>query len=162
MSGASCEGRRGLAHTRGRRCRSRRGWRPAVQAPKSTPSCSLLDPMRPAPGGYAMNVRLYFLQRASAAIMAPLVLVHLALIYYAIRGGLSAAEILARTRGSIGWGAFYGLFVLAAATHGAIGVRTIASEWAGIRGDKLDLLLWGFGLRLAALGLRAMAAVLLP
>ena len=109
-----------------------------------------------------MNVRLYILQRASAAIMAPLVLVHLALIYYAIRGGLSAAEILARTRGSIGWGTFYGLFVLAAATHGAIGVRTIASEWAGIRGGRLDLLTWGFGVMLAALGLRALAAVLLP
>jgi len=109
-----------------------------------------------------MNVRLYFLQRASAAIMVPLVLVHLAIIYYAIRGGLSAAEILARTRGSVGWGAFYGLFVLAAATHGAIGVRTVVSEWAGIRGGKLDLLMWGFGAMSAALGLRAVAAVLLP
>jgi fumarate reductase subunit C len=109
-----------------------------------------------------MNVRLYLLQRATAAIMVPLVLAHLAVIYYATRGGLTAAEILARTRGSIGWGAFYGLFVLAAATHGAIGVRTIASEWAGIRGGKLDLLMWGFGLSLAVLGLRAMAAVVLP
>jgi len=52
--------------------------------------------------------------------------------------------------------------VLAAATHGAIGVRTIASEWAGLRGGKLDLLMWGFGLTLATLGLRAVAAVLLP
>jgi len=109
-----------------------------------------------------MNVRLYLLQRATAAIMVPLVLVHLAVIYYATRAGLSAAEILTRTRGSIGWGAFYGLFVLAAATHGAIGVRTIASEWAGVRGGRLNLLMWGFGLTLAALGLRAMAAVLLP
>ncbi|HEY7083900.1 MAG TPA: succinate dehydrogenase [Hyphomicrobiaceae bacterium] len=109
-----------------------------------------------------MNVRLYLLQRATAAILAPLVLAHLAIIYYATQGGLSAADILARTRGSIGWGAFYGLFVLAAATHGAIGVRTIAGEWAGVRGGKLDLLMWGFGLTLAVLGLRAVAAVLLP
>jgi len=109
-----------------------------------------------------MNVRLYLLQRATAAIMVPLVLAHLAVIYYATRSGFSAAEILARTRGSIGWAVFYGLFVLAAATHGAIGVRTIASEWAGIRGGKLDLLMWGFGLTLATLGLRAVAAVLLP
>jgi fumarate reductase subunit C len=109
-----------------------------------------------------MNVRLYLLQRATAAILAPLVLAHLAVIYYATRAGLSAAEILARTRGSIGWGAFYAVFVLAAAIHGAIGVRTIASEWAGVRDGKLDVLTWGFGLTLAVLGLRAVAAVLLP
>jgi fumarate reductase subunit C len=109
-----------------------------------------------------MNVRLYFLQRASALIMTPLVLVHLGLIFYATRAGFSAAEILARTRGSIGWGAFYGGFVLAAATHGAIGVRSLAGEWAGVRGGKLDLLMWGFGLMLAVLGLRAVAAVVLP
>src|SRR5262245_30898165 len=108
-----------------------------------------------------MNVRLYLLQRASAAIMLPLVLVHIAVIFYATRAGLSAAEILARTRGSIGWAAFYGLFVLAAATHGAIGVRSIASEWAGVRAGKLDLLMWSCGLILAALGLRAVAAVVL-
>ena len=33
------------------------------------------------------------------------------------RGGLSAAEILERTRGSVGWAAFYALFVLAVAVH---------------------------------------------
>jgi len=109
-----------------------------------------------------MNVRLYVLQRATAGIMVPLVLAHIALIFYATRHGLSAAEILARTRASIGWAAFYGLFVLAAATHGAIGVRTLAGEWAGIKGGKLDMLMWGFGLMLAALGLRAVAAVVLP
>ena len=109
-----------------------------------------------------MNVRLYILQRATALIMAPLVLAHIAVIFYASNRGLSAAEILGRTRGSIGWGAFYGLFVLAAATHGAIGVRTVASEWAGLKGRGLDALMWGFGLILAALGLRAVAAVVLP
>ena len=76
-----------------------------------------------------MNVRLYILQRATAAIMAPLVLVHLVVIFYATSHGLSAADILGRTRGSIVWGLFYGVFVLAAAMHGAIGVRVVASEW---------------------------------
>ncbi len=109
-----------------------------------------------------MNVRLYVLQRATAAIMAPLVLVHLAVIYYATSKGLSAADILGRTRGSVGWAAYYGLFVLAASTHGAIGVRVIAAEWGGLRGPRLDLLMWGFGLVLAALGLRAVAAVVMP
>jgi fumarate reductase subunit C len=109
-----------------------------------------------------MNLRLYILQRATAAIMAPLVLAHLAIIFYATSRGLSAAEILGRTRGSVAWGAFYALFVLASATHGAIGVRGVASEWAGLRGRGLDVLMWGFGLVLAALGLRAVAAVVLP
>jgi fumarate reductase subunit C len=109
-----------------------------------------------------MNVRLYILQRATAAVMAPMVLAHLVVIYYATSRGLSAAEILGRTRGSVAWGAFYALFVLAAATHGAIGVRTVASEWGGLRGRGLDGLMWGFGLLLAVLGLRAVAAVVLP
>jgi fumarate reductase subunit C len=109
-----------------------------------------------------MNVRLYILQRATAALLAPLVLAHLLVIFYATSRGLSATEVLARTRGSLGWGAFYALFVLAAATHGAIGVRVIAAEWAGLRGRQLDLLMWGFGALLAALGLRAVAAVVLP
>jgi len=108
-----------------------------------------------------MNVRLYILQRATAAIMAPLVLAHLALIFYATSRGLSAAEILGRTKGSVGWGVFYALFVLAAATHGAIGVRAVASEWTPLRGAQLDVLMWGFGIVLAALGLRAIAAVVL-
>jgi len=108
-----------------------------------------------------MNVRLYILQRATAVIMAPLVLAHLVVIYYATSRGLSAAEILGRTRGSIGWGLCYGLFVLAAATHGAIGVRAVAEEWTGLRGRRLDALMWGAGLVLAALGLRAVAAVVL-
>src|ERR1043166_7065763 len=77
-----------------------------------------------------MNVRLYVLQRATAVVMAPLVLAHLVVIYYATSRGLSAAEILGRTRSSIGWGAFYAVFVLAAATHGAIGVRAGAAGGA--------------------------------
>jgi fumarate reductase subunit C len=108
-----------------------------------------------------MNVRLYVLQRATAAIMAPLVLAHLVVIFYATSRGLSAADILGRTRGSIGWGLFYALFVLAAATHGAIGVRVVAAELGRLRGAALDVLMWAFGLALAALGLRAVAAVVL-
>jgi fumarate reductase subunit C len=109
----------------------------------------------------AMNVRLYILQRGTAAVMAPLVLVHIAIIFYATSRGLSAAEILGRTKGSIGWGLFYGLFVLAAATHGAIGLRVIASEWSSLKGGQLDALMWTFGVVLAALGLRAVSAVVL-
>jgi fumarate reductase subunit C len=109
-----------------------------------------------------MNVRLYVLQRATALLMVPLVLMHLIMILYATSRGLNAAEILGRTRGSLGWGLTYGLFVLAASTHGAIGVRVVASEWTGLKGRQLDLLMWGLGLVLTGLGLRAVAAVVLP
>ena len=50
-------------------------------------------------------MRLYLAQRISAAILAPLVLMHLGLMVYAIQGGLDAGEILGRTRGSLFWGA---------------------------------------------------------
>lgn len=108
-----------------------------------------------------MNVRLYLLQRATALLMVPLIVGHIALIFYATRKGLSAADILGRTRGSVGWGLYYVTFVLAASVHGAIGLRSIAQEWGGLRARSLDLLMWLFGLALALLGLRAVYAVVL-
>ena len=72
-----------------------------------------------------MNVRLYVWQRLTAAVMVPLVLVHVALIFYATRRGLTAADILGRTRGSLAWASFYAVFVVAVAVHAGIGVRTV-------------------------------------
>jgi fumarate reductase subunit C len=109
-----------------------------------------------------MNVRLYIWQRATAAVMAPLVLVHIAVIFYATRHGLSAADILSRTRGSIAWAAFYGLFVLAASIHASIGVRNVLNEWTPLPERRIDACVVFFGLVLALLGLRAVAAVVLP
>ena len=109
-----------------------------------------------------MERRLYILQRASAAVMAPLILVHLAVIFYALAEGLSAGEILGRTRGSVIWAGFYGLFVLAAALHAPIGLRAVLRDWTPWRGRSLDLALTAFGLVLLGLGLRAVAAVTLP
>jgi fumarate reductase subunit C len=109
-----------------------------------------------------MNVRLYILQRATAVLMVPLILAHIAVIFYATRKGLSAADILGRTRGSIGWGLYYGLFVLAASVHAGIGVRTVAIEWGRLRTNTANAVMWGTGLVLLALGLRAAAAVVLP
>jgi len=108
-----------------------------------------------------MNVRLYLLQRATALLMVPLIVGHIAVIFWATRGGVTAGEIFSRTKGSVGWGLFYAAFVLLAAVHGAIGLRAVAQEWAGIRGRHLDLLMWGFGLTLVALGLRAVYAVVI-
>ncbi len=106
-------------------------------------------------------VRLYVWQRMTAALMVPLIIVHLIVIIYASNRGLSAAEILGRTRGSIVWGLYYGTFVVAASIHGAIGVRGVAREWLGWRDKALDRLMWIFGALLLILGLRAVAAVVL-
>ena len=106
-----------------------------------------------------LNLRLYMLQRITALLMAPLVLGHLAVMIYAIQGGLSAAEILGRTQGSFLWFLFYGTFVVAVAIHGAIGLRSIAFEWAGLRGVSLEVFMWSAGLGLFALGARAVWAV---
>ena len=106
-----------------------------------------------------LTLRLYMLQRITALLMAPLVLGHLAVIIYAIQGGLSAAEILGRTQGSAIWFAFYGLFVVAVSVHGAIGLRAILHEWAGLKGALLEAIMWATGLGLFALGTRAVWAV---
>lgn len=102
---------------------------------------------------------LWVAQRGTAVILAICVAVHLATIVYAVRGGLSAGEILARTRGNVGWAAFYVVFVLAAAIHGAIGLRAIAAEWLRFRGDAAEVVMTLAGLALAVLGLRAVFAV---
>jgi len=107
------------------------------------------------------EARLWLAQRATAALLAPCVLVHLATLVFAVRAGLSAQAILERTHGSLAWGVFYSAFVLAAALHGAIGLRTVAAEWLGWRGAGADAASAFAGLALALLGLRAVAAVVL-
>lgn len=106
-----------------------------------------------------LNLRLYMLQRITALLMAPLVLGHLAVMIYAIQGGLSAAEILGRTQGSVLWFLFYGTFVVAVAIHGAIGLRAIVHEWGSLKGVVLDVFMWVVGLSLFTLGARAVWAV---
>jgi succinate dehydrogenase subunit C len=108
-----------------------------------------------------MNVRLYVWQRATAALMLPLVLLHVAVIFYATRRGMTAADILARTRGSIVWAVLYGTFVVAAAIHAAIGVRNVLIEWSPLGERAASLSAMAFGAALLLLGLRAVAAVVL-
>ncbi len=106
-----------------------------------------------------LTLRLYMAQRITALLMAPFVLGHLALMIYAIQGGLSTGEILGRTKGSALWFLFYGGFVAAVSIHGAIGLRVIANEWGGIKGPLLETVMWAFGLGLFAMGARAVWAV---
>ncbi len=105
------------------------------------------------------EVRAWIAQRASGAVLALCVVVHLITIGYATRAGLSAAEIFARTRGSLGWLAFYAVFVLAAAVHAPLGLRVIAAEWIGWRGRSAAIAAHLLALALAAIGLRAVWGV---
>jgi len=109
-----------------------------------------------------MNVRLYVWQRLTAALMVPLVLVHVAIIFYATREGMTAADILARTRGSIAWASFYGAFVVAVAIHAAIGVRNVLTEWSPLEDRSAGILASAFGALLLLLGARAVVVVVLP
>jgi fumarate reductase subunit C len=106
-----------------------------------------------------MNVRLYVWQRATAALMAPLVLIHLAVIFYASHQGMTAANILSRTHGSVVWASYYGLFVAAAAIHASIGVRNILTEWSALAARSAGWCAVALGIALALLGFHAIAAL---
>ena len=107
---------------------------------------------------------LWIAQRATAALLALCVVVHLATMIVEVAGRLLLAgdlEGVGRTRGNVGWAAFYGLFVLAVAIHAPIGLRTVAGEWLQWRGRAADVCCIAIGVLLMALGARAVAAVTL-
>ena len=108
-----------------------------------------------------MTAALFLLQRASAAVLALAVAVHLATIVYAVRGGLTAGEILARTEGNTAYLVLYLVFVAALAIHAPIGVRNILREWLKWQGRVWDAMLALFAIALFALGARAVLALYL-
>jgi fumarate reductase subunit C len=95
------------------------------------------------------QARRWYWQRLSAMVLAICVLVHIGVLIYAVRGGLTAAAILARTHDNVAFAAFYAVFVIACAIHVPIGLAHIAREW------------WSFGERSALWSSRAFAVVLL-
>jgi fumarate reductase subunit C len=97
----------------------------------------------------------FVLQRASAAVLALCVVVHLATIIYAVRHGLTAAAIVARVHASVFWPAFYTVFVVAVAVHAPLGLRVVAEEWLRWRGRSLDGVLGALALVLLGGGLYA-------
>jgi len=105
------------------------------------------------------QTHLWIAQRLTAMALALAVAVHLVTIVLAVRGGLTAAEILGRLRGSEAWLAFYAAFALAAGLHGALGLRVIAAEALGWRGRGFDLAWLALGLLTALAGIRAAAAL---
>ena len=105
------------------------------------------------------QVWLWLAQRVSAAVLAVCIVVHLATMIYAVRGGLSAAEILARTQGNYAWFAFYTVFVLAVSIHAPIGLRTVLAEMLGWRGVLVNMLTLALGITSALAGMRAVLGV---
>jgi fumarate reductase subunit C len=110
----------------------------------------------------ATQAKLWYWQRVSAMVLALFVAIHLATIVYAVRGGLSGAEILARTQGSWIVALFYGAFVLACAVHVPIGLARIAEEWLGWGSRRSNVAAMLVAAVLAVLGLRAVYAVVVP
>lgn len=110
---------------------------------------------------YRAQTLLWVAQRASAAVLALCVVVHLATMIYAVRGGLTAAEILSRTQGSLAWFAFYSLFVLAIVVHVPIGLRAVLGEWLGWRSASRDLVLVLLASVIGWMGMRAVLGVFL-
>jgi len=101
----------------------------------------------------------YTLQRITAMILAPLVLIHLGLILYAIEGGLSAAEILARTRDNFLWPTLYGLFVFTVSIHAPLGLRNIIREHTNASSRALNWSMTTFCGLLLITGFRAVWAI---
>lgn len=105
------------------------------------------------------QARRWYWQRISAMVLALCVVVHLGVLVYAVRGGLSAAGILGRTHGHWGFAAFYAVFVVGCAVHVPVGLANIAREWWGL-GDAAALWLGrAFALLVLVMGLRAVWAV---
>lgn len=112
-------------------------------------------------GNIAAQARRWYWQRISAMVLALCVVVHLGVMVYAIRGGLDAAEILARTQGSMAFGLFYAVFVLACAVHVPTGLMNIAVEWLRWPAARALWAARAVAVLLAVTGLRAVYAVVI-
>lgn len=111
------------------------------------------------PSGVRYAAWRFVLQRASAALLAVCVVVHLATIIYAVRHQLTAAAIVARMHASAFWPTFYTIFVVAVAIHAPLGLRAIADEWLALRGRGADVVLAVIALVLLSGGLYAVRSL---
>jgi len=109
-----------------------------------------------------MERRLFLLQRLSAMLLLPLVCVHLLLILYAARQGITAVQILVRTSGSVFWAVLYGLFTFLVAVHAPIGLRNVMCEWLSWSKGMINTISIAIFILFLVLGLRAVAAVVAP
>ena len=105
-----------------------------------------------------LQAKLWYAQRISAMILGLCVSIHLIIIFYAIRGGLTAEEILGRTQGNIAFAIFYEIFVLACFVHAPIGVANILEE-SFCKGFISKALSWGLAALIITLGTAAVIGV---
>lgn len=101
----------------------------------------------------------YSLQRVTGAMLAVLVFIHLAVILYAIEGGLSADEVLARTNSTVMWPIFYSAFVVTVSIHAPLGFRNIIREWFNLSQKTSAVFASGLAVILLLTGLRAVVAI---
>jgi fumarate reductase subunit C len=105
-----------------------------------------------------MQTKLWYAQRISAMILGICVAIHLLIIFYAIRGGISAQEILGRTQGNLAFALFYEIFVLACFVHAPIGVANILEETIPKTGLSKPIS-WILAMAILALGTTAVIGV---
>lgn len=103
--------------------------------------------------------RRWYLQHVSAAVLAVCVVIHIAIIIYAVNQGLTGDEILSRTRGNWLFGAFYAVFVVACTLHVPAGLNAIMREWLKFNARTASIIARLFGLVILVLGLQAVYAV---
>ncbi len=105
-----------------------------------------------------LQAKLWYAQRISAMVLGLCVAIHLLIIFYAIRGGLSAQEILGRTQGNVLLAIFYEVFVLACFVHAPIGLANILQETLPKSGLARPLA-WILAILILVLGTTAVVGV---
>ena len=105
-----------------------------------------------------LQAKLWYAQRISAMVLGICVAVHLVIIFYAIRDGLNAQEILGRTQGNIPFALFYEIFVIACFVHAPIGMANILQETFP-RGGVAKPIAWILALLILVLGTTAVIGV---
>ena len=105
-----------------------------------------------------LQARLWYAQRISAMVLGLCVAIHLFIMFYAIRGGLTAGEILGRTQGNWLFAIFYEVFVLACLVHAPIGLANILRENFP-RSPAFSVLPWILAALILVLGTAAVIGV---
>jgi fumarate reductase subunit C len=105
-----------------------------------------------------LQAKLWYAQRISAMVLGLCVAIHLFIMFYAIRGGLTAGEILGRTQGNWLFAIFYEVFVLACFVHAPIGLANILRE-NFLRSSAVRVLPWALAVLILVLGTTAVIGV---
>lgn len=105
-----------------------------------------------------LQAKLWYAQRISAMVLGLCVAIHLFIMFYAIRGGLTAGEILGRTQGNWLFATFYEVFVLACFVHAPIGLANILRENFP-RSSAVSVLPWALAVLILVLGTTAVIGV---